>query len=548
MLKNALIVDDNQMILEALGKIIDWDKYGYKLVGKAYNGLEALEISKRENIDILLTDIKMPEMDGLQLIREIKSAKPDIKIIILSAYNEFSLVREAFKLGASEFILKTELDPSFLGNQLVNLSKEQDDEKKERDKLKKLSEQVQKYIDHSKATDVELQQNGRFIRDRLLNELVRGYISVQELIMHKREYISLRFCEGKYAIIYLCIDNQKMLLSKTWKNDERLLSYAVLNIIDELLDKFGVGDSFEVTGGEFCILLCFNQSEKENEKEKVIINIFKELTSSLEKTLKIKISAGASIQAKQATLPILYAEANQACQLRVLYGRDTIIFNSQNIKNNIKNDLETGKRLEYLKNTLVTLNPDVIRSSAESLIVNPASVTFGDFEEIIHLYQKYSLVLFDFIEQNVLESECNDLMDKFYNYVYNMGSVTELNKWLKAVLEAISRGVSTGNSLIRQVKKYINEHFSEDLSLQNIAEAIGVSSSYLSKLIIKELGVSFTDYLNNFRIQKAKELIQHSTLKIYEIAEKVGYGSIEHFSRVFKKVTGKSPKEYSSGA
>lgn len=549
MLKNVLIADDNEMVIEALSKIIDWEKYNFYLVGKAYNGIEALEISRKINVDILLTDIKMPKMDGLELLRIISEEQPEIKVIVLSSYNEFSLVREAFKLGASEYMLKTELDPSFLVDLLIKLSKEQDEKKMQLEFVEELSNKVQKYINYSKITDTELYQNGIYIKDRLLNDLVRGYITLQEILEQNREYVKLRLNEGFYSVMYMSIDNYSFMLEKVWQNDAKLLFFAVYNVIEEVLESNSIGDAFYISHGDFCIIFSLKTFKKIEEFKDLISKIFEAISISLKNFLKLEISAGASFQEnEESTLYILYAQANQACQLRVIKGKGSLIFSGENIKTVMKNDLKLGERLEYLKNILASLNPTVLIKGVDTIIINPTSVTVADFDGIIHLYQKYSMVLFDFIEQNNLEKSCKDQIDKFDKYIYNMDSVTEMNKWLKATIEVIARGLATGNSLVRKAKKHIDEHFSEELSLQSVAEIVGVTNSYISKLIVKELGVTFTEYINDFRIEKAKELIQNSNLKIYEISEKVGYGSIENFSRVFKRKTGKSPKEFASGS
>lgn len=549
MLKNVLIVDDNEMVIEALSKIIDWGKYNFNLVGKAYNGVGALEISRKHNVDILITDIKMPEMDGLELIKIISREQTEIKIVVLSSYNEFSLVREAFKLGASEYMLKTELDPRFLVDLLIKLSEEQDEKKRQIESVKELSNKVQKYLNYSKVTDTELYENGIYIKDRLLNDLVRGYTTLEHILGQSPDYLKLRLSEGFYSIMYISIDNYRLILEEVWQRDEKLLFFAIYNIIDEALERYGTGDAFFISQGDFCILFSFDKLKSEEELKNFTSKIFNEISTCLKGFLKLNISAGASYQEKGAvTLTGLYAQANQACQLRVIQGKGSLIFDGKNMKTKIKNDLKPGERLEYLKNILASLNPTVISKGIETIIIMPSSVTVADFDEIIHLYQKYSMILFDFIEQNNIEKSCKEQIDKFDKYIYSMDSVTEMNKWLKATIEAIARGLATGNSLIRKVKKYIDEHFSEELSLQSVADHAGVSSSYISKLIVKELGISFTEYLNNYRVERAKELIQNSNLKIYEISERVGYGSIENFSRVFKRITGKSPKEFASGS
>lgn len=549
MLKNVLIVDDNEMVIEALSKIIDWIRYNFTLIGKAYNGVDALEIARKYSVDILITDIKMPEMDGLELIRIITDKQPDIKIVVLSSYNEFSFVREAFKLGASEYMLKTELDPRFLVDLLLKLSEEQDEKKRQLESVKELSNKVQKYLNYSKVTDTELYENGIYIKDRLLNDLVRGYAALEDILGQSPGYIKLRLSEGYYSIMYISIDNYRLILEEVWQRDEKLLFFAIYNIIDEVLEQYGAGDAFYISQGDFCILFSFDSLKSEEDFRNFASRLFNEIRTCLKGFLKLDISAGASYEKNETiVLTGLYAQANQACQLRVIQGKGSLIFGGKNMKTTIKNDLKPGERFEYLKNILASLNPTVISKGIETIIIGPTSVTVADFDEIIHLYQKYSMVLFDFIEQNNLEKSCKEQIDKFDKYIYNMDSVTEMNKWLKATIEAIVQGLATGNALIRKVKRYIDEHFSEELSLQSVADYAGVSGSYISKLIVKELGISFTEYLNNYRVERAKELIQNSTLKIYEISERVGFGSIENFSRVFKKITGKSPKEYASGS
>ena len=138
-------------------------------------------------------------------------------------------------------------------------------------------------------------------------------------------------------------------------------------------------------------------------------------------------------------------------------------------------------------------------------------------------------------------------MDSLNEVIYDREAVPELNRRLNEIIMQIARSMETGNSHVRQLIKYVQNHFKEEITLQTTAEQLGVSSPYLGRLVQQELNISFNDYLNNFRIERAKELLIEGKLKVYEVAEEVGYASTEYFSRMFKKFVGLNPKDFLSG-
>jgi len=209
--------------------------------------------------------------------------------------------------------------------------------------------------------------------------------------------------------------------------------------------------------------------------------------------------------------------------------------------------MNLAERVEYLRSALKSMNPDTLSKGHEILCIGDREVNIKEYGEVTRLFEKYSLVINEFAEVNGMTEVCNSYLSKFDESNYDTWTVEQLNRWLTDLLNAISSQLVTYNDAVRKVILYVRNHYSEAISFQSVAEEMGMNRSHLSRLIKKELGTTFNEYLNNFRIDKAKELMASNSYKLYEVAGRCGYSSFEHFSRTFKKLAGTSPKEWDRG-
>lgn len=551
-MKKVIIADDNRMVVESVFQLVPWERHGFAVTAKVFDGVQALAAIKEFGADLLVTDIKMPFMDGLQLIREVRQLGLDTKSVVLSSYNDFDLVRESLRLGASEYILKTELDPGSFVTLMCALAGQLDKERQDSEQLQKQGGLSEADLNRLKDADNELYRNRMHIKDQLLRSFCLGYVSEEHFLDKKKDYLNIRYEQGSHAILYLSADNFQKLLKLRWNGKEQLLAFAAANVMEEIVEsEVGRADLFYNGSGEFVVLLNVKDTETLPDPTQWR-KLFETLASSLEHYFRLNLSGGFSMKRSVSdTVPKLFVQAMEACQFRFILGKGSLVFDQETLyaeKNQAEADFhQSYERVELLRNALSAFHPLLLRKTAESLFVKPGIVTPDNFREVLRLYEKYSFVLTDFVEKNGLRNTCGNLLESFNEYLYDQEAIPELNRRLQEILERIADGMATGNSHVRQLIKFIQGHYKEEIALQTAAEQLGVSSAYLGRLVQKELGVNFSEYLNQYRIERAKELLSEGLLKIYEIAEAVGYGSTEHFSRMFKKVTGISPKEFSTG-
>ncbi|KRF09947.1 response regulator [Paenibacillus sp. Soil787] len=547
-MKKVIIADDNLMVVEALDRLIKWEEYGFTVVAKASDGAEALEAIKKFGVDIIINDIKMPIMDGLTLIREIRTLGMDCKAIVLSSYNDFQLVREAMRLGASEYILKSELDPSSLTGLLCALAEQLDQERDITRRVNMWESDTDSNFTRQAEFHNELYLNRRYIKDQMFRELCLGYLSEEQFLARKKEYLNIRFLPGCHEVLYLSVDYFQKLLEMRWYGNETLLSFAILNVMGEILDSIEGVDLFYNGSGDFVIIRTI--SDEKWLSVSAWSTLFESLSQALDKYLRVRISGGLiSNRYSMLAIPALYMDAMKVCQFRFILGKGKLI-TEQDIQQSVGETVSfknSHDRVGLLRNALSVFHPQLLERTLSSLYVKQEETRPGNFNEVLRLYEKYSFVLMDFIEQNGLKTVCGPLLDSFNEFIYDREAIPELNRRLKDIISRIAQSMETGNSHVRQLVKYIQGHYEQEITLQLTAEQLGVSGPYLGKLMQKELNISFNDYLNHYRIERAKEFLVEGKLKIYEVAEHVGYASTEYFSRIFKKVVGVTPKDFSSG-
>lgn len=553
-MKNILIVDDIPLIIKALKSLVNWDDNDFRIAGEAFDGVEAIKILEEINIDILITDIKMPVMDGLELIKYVREKHPNIKIIVMSSYDEFEQVRKSFKLGASDYLLKLEMDADNMMDICIRLKNEIDTELEQKNTISKFDNYIkaqkklmEEELHNHKHLEKKLAFNKAVLRDSFFKEIIRGQNYTEAEFAQKKLDLDLLVDEGKYIIMLVCVENFKSLVCDKWDEDEELLQFSILNTIEESLRTFEPGDVFCINRDEYVVLLSYVNTMSWNEMKNRYSLIFNGIEKNLRNYIGVIASAGLSrAEGSVSMLTKMYLQAKEALRYRFIGGKGKLISCDEIHSGNEKFDLRQTDKLDYIRSVLDSLDPKVVRSSVDNLCIKDSEVPAGGMNSVREVYDKYSWILIDFIEENVISLKCEELIHYYNHHLWNMGSIRELNQWLSDTINALADSLSTQNSVVNLARQYIHKHFSSDISLKVVAEAINISSGHLSRIFLEKMNCNFVDYLNSYRIEKAKEYMKNSNLKIYEISEKVGYKNVEHFTRLFRRLVGKSPSEYAS--
>jgi len=533
-----LVAEDEEMIRNKILHNINWKEHGFEEVFEACNGVEALEIFKNNNIDIVITDIQMPEMTGIELIREIKSLNKGTKCVIITAYAEFEYAKESVKLNVNDYILKP-----FRSKDLFEI-------------VKKLSEEIIR--ERNERIEVEnlrsqLRENKKALQDKLLNDLLsNSFIGNIDNDLNYLELSMLKDREYFIAVVNIC--NFIELISEEDEEQKYIVNLSLYNLVSKFLSTYDM-DRGKTSDTELVysvinykidqiVIAVYNDIE-------TFIPAFEALIECGRKELGFSITIGMGNKYKSLTdMHISYKEACSAAMLDRVYGREIVYrFNDLNFGNKVYSkqlhilsdtklydDLKVGAFAE-IKKDIVDIITQIKNSKLELDAINT----------II-----YNIMILSCKTINELGYDVFDIMGEDFNLhfdVKEINNLVQLEEWFLTffykVYEYINLKRSNRNeNLLAKVKDYVDQNYKENITLTSISKTFGISSGYLSVLFNEYIGQNFIDYLTNLRIQNAKNLLKSTDLKIYEIADKVGYRDAYYFSTAFKKIVGINPTDY----
>jgi len=530
-----LIVEDEMLIRVGIKSCIDWEANGFEVIGLAEDGEQALDIIEKLRPEIVLTDIKMPNMDGLELIDRIKKQYPTIRVIVLSCYNEIDFIKKAMKLGADDYILKLSMEPGALLEVLNNTKSAIDS----REKADLQSSNNQREIKISK----------NFIKEDLYKKVIDEAISVERLVGDLKS-IGSSMSFSRLNVIYASIDDYSNASLKSRLDDRHLLKFSVTNIIEEILLSYCKGDIVEVEKGEY--LLLFDSCE-EADCQKILKEFCFKVNNALESYFNISISFGISgITGDMSSFKTMYTQAKKALEQKFYSGRGSILFYDEKLEFSDKFILLNLQDEKMLQTCLENLDYDGAKAIIKKFfygiynlkMYHPSKVRMAGVELLnpfINVAKKFELETdFALITSGNIENPVDILMKaETVSYIYN---------WFESVVEKFidylsNKRLSAERPEILKLKQYISDRVYEDITLDKAAKISNMSKSYLSSVFKKETGESFTDYVNRLKMEEAKILIQRYDLKNYEVAEKLGFIDESYFSKLFKKYIGISPSK-----
>lgn len=522
----VLIAEDEMLIRMGLKNSIEWSRFNMSVIADAANGQAAWEIYLREKPDIIITDLQMPMMGGMELISKIREIDRDTKIIILTSLEEFSLIRQAMSYGVSDYILKMTMTEEEMETVLSKIQDELNEKK---------NRSLASLCIDSLSRDVVRE---KFLKDYLFYNIY----SLKEFTDHVTE-AGFRISSSHLTICKMEIDHFEALKAKFNDGKGQLVKSSILNILDEILLRNARGEVFSDTDSNYILIFSFQDTSSEQDMYNELYAILNNIKSSLSTFLEVKVSFGvSSINNGYSQLGKMYQEASLALDNKFFLGAG--IFLAQN-----KTDFDKliVEKIEGLRNQ--SMIPKMLSDSEKKdfnikfdafINVYPKTkeqiqMFFGGMLQyvsaILNSKEDYNAMLVMKYNHKLLKCETLDEVIKTFN-----GFVSEITiKVIKK--EILSKEIS-------QALKYIRNNYWKDLNLPQVAEYVKLSPNYLGNLFKKELKVNFIEYLNELRIAKAKELLMGTYLKSYEVADRVGFTEHTYFSKVFKKIVGLSPNEF----
>ncbi|MFC5471179.1 helix-turn-helix domain-containing protein [Cohnella suwonensis] len=524
---NLLIVDDEPLIRMSIRALGDWDSCGFRIVGEASNGLEALEwLSDSPDIDIVLADVNMPKMNGIELLGEIKNRRPDLVVLMLSGFKDYEFVREAFRLGARDYVLKSNMNFEALVAQLGSFMKE-----KQRLEPANPSESSTLVPDKSKALE------------KLLFGVLKGDVTqtVQEL--------GLRIKARNLAVALLCIDDFRMLQDKF---DPVILMNIVDSshqLINQKLNEFKLGECLALSQDRYALILHFPDAHGESALLQQRAMFFQQLQSAFARMLNLSVTIGvSSFKQDFGALHSLYQQALKFADLKLLYGKGSLITENEARQMEVISDFTIFGREKKLLQAIERMDEGAVKAELQLIMKDIIRSRPTGSSNVHGLYYELLYLIFTFLRDKGFGTDDTIGQRNAFHALNRMDTIHEINGYIEQLLLKHMSDMKTYNegtsSKIKKAIDYIRAHYAEEITLRSLSEHLQLSENHLSRMFTKETGESFISCLTRTRIQKAKELLKQSDLPIGEISEAIGYANQEHFSRVFKKVEGQSPSAY----
>ncbi|MEG0852571.1 MAG: response regulator [Angelakisella sp.] len=535
-LYRIMLVDDEEEVRTGIIKQIDWEAAGFEIVGDAENGEDALEKLELLEPDLVLTDIRMPYMDGLTMSERIRQMHPSVKIVIFSGYDDFEYAKQAIKLNVIEYILKP-VNVEELTAILVRIKKVLDDEIEQRRNVRTLRESFMK--------------NLPILKDHFLQSLIHGQVDARKIPLLLREY-HINLGDAKEWVVAQAVINSPQTPTDTpslsLHQEEELIPISVKQLIDEKLTGYCRFYTLRSALG-ICIVAALDNGKTLESFVSVLDDICRECKRILELTVTIGVGQCCP---SLAQLERSYHESRDALGYRAMMGEGRVIY--------IK-DVEPGqKSVVQIDSKLASELSTAVRfGSTENIqaVIHKIVENMGHARMHTSQYQLCLIgltgVLLDIISHYELDAQA--IMGgggDFFEVISSIKNIEELEHWLERVCTGISEGMSAercsaSHRLIQQAQSFIQENYhNPELSLEMLCKQLHVSPAYLSTLFKQETGESYVNYLTGLRLEKAVELLTNTDEKTYIIAAKVGYAEPNYFGYVFKKTYGVSPSKFRS--
>lgn len=530
----VLIVDDDSIARTNIKILIDWEKYGYEICAEATNGEEALQLINETRPQIVITDMSMPVMDGITLIEYLSRNHPEIKVVVLSGYQEFDYVRKSMKHGAVDYVLKHTLNAQVLLD-ILNAAKEK--------LMEELSEQARKMM-----LEEQINESKTLLRQKFINQMVYGAVGSREETARKIADLKLEIECRNLAVIVFEIDDYHIIKERFSSGEIYKLVSSVESISAEIMKGNVKAVVSHLQDGKFVIILSFGHTRSDLYVHNIMISTISRIRSSIKRNLNITACFSYSrIFSDIADIQKYFREAEAMLQDRFFKGKDQIIDKSPC----------TGQYDEYISLELSEEKSliEALKAWDHKKIEECLDKVFSKFDGSRHSYNSVQMVCAELInivnrvarETGIDIKRVYSNKDIPYESMKKMETLVEMREWIlksyNRLADMIEEAKANANysEYTKRAISYIQRNYTKNISLNDVAEYAGINSSYLSRVFKEDCGMGFIEYLNNIRISYAKQLIETEGLKLKEVAKKAGFNNYTYFFKVFKDVLNETP-------
>ena len=529
-----LLVDDEILVRDAIKENIDWKSIDCELVGDCENGKQAAEFVQEHPVDIVLTDILMPYMDGMELSHFLHDNYPDIVIVIFSGFGEFEYAKKAIQYGVSEYLLKPVTAMELTGV-IEKMKQKVDQQRRENSKMDKLAQNSEKY-----------RKNEQIIRSKNMEALVNCTTDVNKTIQRLSEMgVDISAASYRVALFDIDLYSGMYKLDTEKRQESALMAFVLFNISDEIVTREKAGIAYQEGNNRVGILFQETWSRNFTSKTK---EICREIQQKTKEVMGFDVSMGIGKWVKKPEELIQSHDmAAQTLQYRYLLGGNLLIdmeeqhpaqeINLDESLADLKEFMKTGQK-EQVDQTLATIEEAIrqalMEKSRACMYLQQVIRTMDNACEDVSA------------DMNRIREDRDELLRQVTDQKSFEDACKVVQKHTDRIFEILSEmNTSSSERQARLAIDYIQKNYMDpDLSLNSICSYLNISTSYFSTIFKDETGETFTEVLIRTRMEKARELLEKTTMKNYEIAEKVGFSDPHYFGISFKKMTGCTPTEY----
>ena len=499
---NILIADDEKIEREGIRYLLSLEK-GERRIFEAANGKQAMQILRTENIDMILTDIKMPVMDGLELARRAKELFPEIRIVIFSGYNDFTFAQEAIRYGVTDYILKP-VDP---------------------DNFHEIIEKAEKNMRERQAEENREIRRQNFLQQYFLQNYL--YSGKKEILEKAGEFVDLDKWNGWHCAILIETDTaffdtaEENFPGELQKELRRVFFYLNLNERQSLLLFQDVYCDYLLVANHLYTFL------KRNYMVRIYLSVSRKFDGC-------------------ECLPEILGQLEQQMEEKFYHPEKHIFSCEEEELKMVAGEVQDSQLMQMISEDISRKDTEQLWKHFECLKEKYSSNTQFSAMYIKFVFSNVIQELFQenqFADEHRLEQE----IDRLYSCgnIMDILKVTEDN--IREYEKFLERSMSESRNEVAAVKNYIYQHYGEDLNLEMLAEKVYLSSGYLSFIFKKETGMNLNRFIKVFRMEKAGELLRDPNMKVAQLSEKVGFANVSYFCRSFREYYGCSPESYRKG-
>lgn len=534
------LAEDEVIVRETIKRMIPWENLGFELVGEAADGEMALPLLLRQKPDLLITDIKMPFMDGLTLAKVAKKEIPGLKVVILSGYDDFNYAKQAINIGVEDYLLKP-ITKNALIERLTEIRSRYEHEKTQKEYYEKFHREMQAYEKNSSRDFFEA--------------LVSGSMDMME-IYRRSEKLGLDIVAEAYNVLIFTMNCEEDFSGQREGYSE--WEAESLKLLEEFFSENTSAMLFRCNIFSYGVLIK-GQKETIGENTRSCVSEIQRILDRKEQKRQWFVAAGEPVE-RLSQIQKSYYSASRAFSHRYLYDENILYYDEMASmeKKNVTEDDST-----YLQKVDVNaLNPAILQKFLSNGLLEETENFVKDYFYAIGQEPLESLVFRNYVTLNVrfsvmsflkeigcdtrtLEQEdTEDVLSESSKSLENAIAYAE-----KIISQAIAlRDQNSGNknrSILKTAVDFIDSHYmEEDMSLNKAANAANVSANHFSALFSQNMGQTFIEYLTNLRMNKAKEYLRCTSMRSSEIAGEIGYKDAHYFSYLFKKTQGMTPSDY----